>query len=151
MADEETTTTTTEETATPVKEEKAELTGKFADLIKQIETLSALELSELVKALEDRFGVSASAPMMMAAAPAAGAAVEAEEEKTHYTLMLTEAGAQKIAVIKAIREVLPDLGLKEAKDLVDAAPKAVKENMPKAEAEEAKKKIETAGGKAELK
>lgn len=161
MADEETTTTTEETTvteevkteeATPAKEEKAELTGKFADLIKQIEGLSALELSELVKALEDRFGVSAAAPMMMAAAPAAGgAAAEAEEEKTHYTLMLTDAGAQKIAVIKAIREVLPDLGLKEAKDLVDAAPKAVKENMPKAEAEEAKKKIEAAGGKAELK
>jgi len=156
MADEETTTTTEEtpatEVAAPAKEEKAELTGKFADLIKQIEGLSALELSELVKALEDRFGVSAAAPMMMAAAPAAGgAAAEAEEEKTHYTLMLTDAGAQKIAVIKAIREVLPDLGLKEAKDLVDAAPKAVKENMPKVEAEEAKKKIEAAGGKAELK
>lgn len=127
--------------------------GKFKDLIKQIEELSALELSELVKALEERFGVSAAAPMMMAAgaAPAAGAPAEAAEEKTHYTVVLTETGAQKIAVIKAIREVLPDLGLKEAKDLVDAAPKTVKENLPKADAEAAKQKIEAAGGKVELK
>ena len=139
----------------PVKEEQAEKaapTGKFTELIKQIENLSALELSELVKALEERFGVSAAAPMMMAGAmPAAGGAAEAVEEKTHYTLVLADAGAQKIAVIKAIREIMPDLGLKEAKDLVDAAPKTVKENMPKADAEEAKKKIDAAGGKAELK
>jgi len=122
------------------------------EVIDFIANMTVLELSELIKELEEKFGVSAAAPMMMAAAPAAGgAAAEAEEEKTHYTLMLTDAGAQKIAVIKAIREVLPDLGLKEAKDLVDAAPKAVKENMPKVEAEEAKKKIEAAGGKAELK
>lgn len=138
------------------KEIKPGSTGKFKDLIDQIEKLSALELSELVKALEERFGVSAAAPMMMASAPAAGGAAgapaaEAAEEKTHYTLVLTEAGAQKIAVIKAIREVVPDLGLKEAKDLVDAAPKTIKENLPKAEAEEAKKKIEAAGGKVELK
>ena len=136
------------------KKEKAAPTGKFADLIKEIEHLSVLELSELVKALEDRFGVTAAAPMMMGAMPAgAGAAAPAEaaEEKTHYTLVLTEGGTQKIAVIKAIREILPDLGLKEAKDLVDGAPKTVKENMPKADAEEGKKKLEAAGGKAELK
>lgn len=176
MADEETTTTTeetvTEEApvaeATPAEEptvqaapevkeepkaEKATPTGKFAEVIKQIEGLTTLELAELVKALEERFGVSAAAPMMMAGAmPAAGGAVaEAAEEKTHYTLHLADAGSQKIAVIKAIREIMPDLGLKEAKDLVDAAPKTVKENMPKADAEEAKKKIDAAGGKAELK
>lgn len=166
---EETTETTTEEVATeaaaeapaaeekkaeePKVEAKAEPTGKFAELIKQIEGLSALELAELVKALEERFGVSAAAPMMMGAMPAAGGAAAAEpaEEKTHYTLVLADGGAQKIAVIKAIREILPDLGLKEAKDLVDGAPKTVKENMPKADAEEAKKKIDAAGGKAELK
>ncbi len=175
MAD-ETPTTTEETTETPVEEtaveaapaaeepkaeepkaepkaEKAAPSGKFADLIKEIESLSALDLSELVKALEERFGVSASMPMMMGAMPAAGgaAAPEAAEEKTHYTLVLTEGGAQKIAVIKAIREILPDLGLKEAKDLVDGAPKTVKENMPKADAEAAKGKLEAAGGKAELK
>lgn len=138
--------------AASVKEEKAAPSGKFADLIQQVESLSALELAELVKALEDRFGVSAAAPMMMAGAmPGAAAPAEAAEEKTHYTVHLTEAGSQKIAVIKAIREILPDLGLKEAKDLVDAAPKIIKENMPKADAEEAKKKLEAAGGKAELK
>lgn len=149
------------EAAVPAKEEKsvpstakAEPSGKFAELITRIEGLSALELAGLVKALEERFGVSAAAPMMMApmGAGAAGAPpAEAAEEKTHYTVVLTESGAQKIAVIKAIREILPDLGLKEAKDLVDGAPKTVKENLPKAEAEEAKKKIETAGGKVELK
>lgn len=143
-----------EETPAPLKEEKAAPSGKFANVITQIEGLSALELAELVKALEERFGVSAAAPMMMASAmpgAAAGAPAEAAEEKTHYTVHLTEAGSQKIAVIKAIREIVPDLGLKETKDLVDAAPKVVKENMPKAEAEEAKKKLEAAGGKAELK
>lgn len=144
--------------AAPAKEEKknepkGEPTGKFAELIKSIETLSALDLSELVKALEERFGVSAAAPMMMAGAgaPAGGAAAEAAEEKTHYSLVLADGGAQKIAVIKAVREIMPDLGLKEAKDLVDGAPKTIKENMPKADAEEAKKKLEAAGGKAELK
>ncbi len=134
------------------KEEKGEPTGKFADLIKQIETLSVLELSELVKALEDRFGVSAAAPMAMAAAPAAGGAAEAEDEgKAIYSIMLTDGGAQKIAVIKVVRELRPDLGLKQAKDLVDAAPKEVKANVPKDEAEAAKTKLEGAGAKVELK
>ncbi len=134
--------------------EKKELSGKFADLIKQIEQLSVLELSDLVKALEERFGVSAAAPMMaMGAMPAAGgaAAEAADEGKAIYSIHLTDAGAQKIAVIKAIREIRPDLGLKEAKDLVDAAPKEVKPNVPKDEAEEAKKKLEAAGAKVELK
>ncbi len=123
---------------------------KFEKLITEIEGLTTLELSELVKALEEKFGVSAAAPMMMAAgAPAATA--EAAEEKSSYTLVLADAGAQKIAVIKALREINQELGLKEAKDLADAAPKEVKKDMPKADAEEAKKKLEAAGAKVELK
>ena len=133
-------------------EVKTEVPEKFKSLVDSIDKLSALELSELVKVLEDRFGVSAAAPMMMGAMPAgagagAGAAVE---EKTDFTVELTDAGANKIAVIKVVREVTGK-GLKEAKDLVDGAPKPVKENVPKAEAEELKKKIEEAGGKAVLK
>lgn len=137
----------------PKKEEKKpEPSGKFKDLIKDIESLSVLELAELVKALEERFGVSAAAPVAMAGAPAAGGAPqEAAEEKSAYTIHLADAGAQKIAVIKAIREIRPELGLKEAKDLVDAAPKEVKANVAKADAEEAKKKLEAAGAKVELK
>jgi large subunit ribosomal protein L7/L12 len=131
-------------------EEKKEVPAKFQDLVGQIEKLSVLELSELVKVLEDKFGVSAAAPMMMSAGPAAGAGAAAAEEKTEFTVELTEAGANKINVIKVVREVT-GLGLKEAKDIVDAAPKAVKENIAKAEAEELKKKLEEAGGKVTLK
>ena len=110
-----------------------------------------MELAELVKDLEERFGVSAAAPMMVAGgAPAAGTAPQ-EEEKSSYTLVLADAGAQKIAVIKALREINQELGLKEAKDLADGAPKEVKKDMPKADAEEAKKKLEAAGAKVELK
>ena len=136
-----------------VKEEKKEPSGKFKDLIKQIEDLSVMELAELVKELEDRFGVSAAAPVAVAGAPAAGgdAGSDAAEEKSEFTIHLVDAGAQKIAVIKAVRAILPDLGLKEAKDLVDGAPKDVKKDMPKKEAEEAKKKLEEAGAKVELK
>lgn len=124
---------------------------KFADLVGQIEKLSVLELSELVKVLEEKFGVSAAAPMMMGAMPAAGAAAgAAAEEKSEFTVELTEAGANKINVIKVVREVT-GVGLKEAKDLVDGAPKPVKENVAKAEAEEMKKKLEEAGGKVTLK
>jgi len=149
---EETVETPAEETKAEAKtEEKGEPTGKFADLIKQIETLSVLELSELVKALEERFGVSAAAPMAMAAMPAAGAAEAEDEGKAMYTIMLTDGGAQKIAVIKVVRELRPDLGLKQAKDLVDAAPKEIKANVPKDEAEAAKTKLEGAGAKVELK
>ena len=123
---------------------------KFEKLIQEIEGLTTIELAELVKTLEEKFGVSAAAPMM--AAPAAGAAAApAEEEKSSYTLVLADAGAQKIAVIKALREINQELGLKEAKDLADAAPKEVKKDMPKADAEEAKKKLEAAGAKVELK
>jgi len=132
-------------------EDKKEPSGKFKDLIKQIEELSVLELADLVKELEERFGVSAAAPVAMAGAPAAGAVAPEVEEKSSYTVHLVDSGAQKIAVIKAIREIRQDLGLKEAKDLADAAPKDVKVDAPKAEAEEAKKKLEAAGAKVELK
>ena len=129
-----------------------EVPAKFAELVGQIEKLSVLELSELVKVLEDKFGVSAAAPMMMAAGPAAAgtAGGAAAEEQTEFTVELTEAGANKINVIKVVREVT-GVGLKEAKDLVDGAPKPVKENVAKAEAEEMKKKLEEAGGKVTLK
>jgi len=121
----------------------------FDSIVSEIEKLTALELSELVKTLEEKFGVSAAAPMMMAAAgPAAAGA--AAEEKTEFTVELTDAGANKINVIKVVREATAK-GLKEAKDLVDAAPKAIKENVAKAEAEELKKKLEEAGAKVTLK
>ncbi|MBX4187059.1 MAG: 50S ribosomal protein L7/L12 [Candidatus Doudnabacteria bacterium] len=123
--------------------------ANFDSIVSEIEKLTALELSELVKTLEEKFGVSASAPMMMAAGPAAAGAAAAEE-KTEFTVELTEAGANKINVIKVVREVTGK-GLKEAKDLVDAAPKPVKENIGKAEAEELKKKLEEAGAKVVLK
>ncbi|MBX4204885.1 MAG: 50S ribosomal protein L7/L12 [Candidatus Doudnabacteria bacterium] len=123
--------------------------ANFDSIVSEIEKLSVLELSELVKTLEDKFGVSASAPMMMAAGPAAGTATPAEE-KTEFTVELADAGANKINVIKVVREATGK-GLKEAKDLVDAAPKAIKENIGKAEAEELKKKLEEAGAKVTLK
>jgi large subunit ribosomal protein L7/L12 len=118
---------------------------KFKDIIEKIEKMSVLDLNELVKIFETKFGVSAQA---VAAAPAAGAVVA--EEKDSYTVELKEAGAQKIAVIKVVKEVL-GLGLKEAKDLVDAAPSVLKEGLKKDEADTLKKRIEEAGGKVELK
>jgi large subunit ribosomal protein L7/L12 len=126
-----------------------EVPAKFQALVESIEKMSVLDLSELVKVLEDKFGVSAAAPAMMMAAPAAGAAPAAEEKST-FTVELTSAGDNKINVIKVVRE-LTGLGLKEAKDIVDAAPKTVKENAAKAEAEDIKSKIEAAGGKVTLK
>lgn len=140
MADEETTAKAEETVSVP---------AKFTDLVSSIEKLSVLELSELVKVLEDKFGVSAAAPMMMGAAPAAGGA-GAAEEKDEFTVELTAAGESKINVIKVVREVT-GLGLKEAKDIVDGAPKAIKENMPKADAEALKKQLEEAGGTVVLK
>jgi large subunit ribosomal protein L7/L12 len=122
-------------------------------LISQLEQMTVLELNSLVKELEERWGVSAAAPVAMgAAAPAAGggAAAVAEEEKTEFDVILTDVGANKIQVIKAVRE-LTSLGLKEAKDVVDGAPKAVKEGVAKEEAEAAKAKLEEAGAKAEVK
>ncbi|MCX6751312.1 MAG: 50S ribosomal protein L7/L12 [Candidatus Nomurabacteria bacterium] len=121
--------------------------SKFDSFMKDLEGASVLELNELVKAIEEKFGVSATA--VAAVGPAAGAA-EAVEEKDAFTVVLASAGEQKIAVMKVVKEVL-GLGLKEAKDLVDAAPSTLKEGMKKAEADELKKKIEAAGGKIELK
>jgi large subunit ribosomal protein L7/L12 len=111
--------------------------------------MTVLELSELIKAMEEKFGVSAAAAVA-AAAPAAAAAAPAAEEQTEFTVMLTAIGDNKVNVIKAVREIT-GLGLKEAKDLVDGAPKAVKEGINKADAEAAKKKLDDAGGKAEIK
>jgi len=122
---------------------------KFKALVESIEKLTALELSELVKVFEEKFGVSAAAPMMVAGAAPAGA-VEEAEEKTSFNVELLESGANKINVIKVVREVTQK-GLKEAKDLVDGAPKMVKEGASKEEAEEIKKKLETAGAKVALK
>jgi large subunit ribosomal protein L7/L12 len=121
-------------------------------LIEAISSLSVIELSELVKALEEKFGVSAAAPVAVAAAPVAGGAATpvAGEEKSEFNIVLTSAGASKINVIKVVREVT-GVGLKEAKDLVDGAPKTVKENVAKAEAEEIKKKLTEAGAMVELK
>lgn len=129
-----------------------EVPEKFKKLVEEVEKMSVLDLSELVKVLEDKFGVSASAPAMMMAMPGAGAAggAPAAEEKSSFTVELAEAGGNKIAVIKAVKEIT-GLGLADAKALVDGAPKAVKENVAKAEAEEMKKKIEEAGGKVNLK
>ncbi len=122
---------------------------KFKALVEQVEKLSVLDLSELVKVLEDKFGVSASAPAMMMA-PAAAGAVAPAEEKTEFNVELTEVGANKINVIKAVKEIT-GLGLAEAKGLVDGAPKMIKEGVKKEEAEVMKKKIEEAGGKCTLK
>ncbi|MDR1951892.1 MAG: 50S ribosomal protein L7/L12 [Elusimicrobiota bacterium] len=119
-------------------------------LIEAISKLTVIELSELVKALEEKFGVSAAAPVAVSAAPAAGGAAAAAEEKDEFNVVLTNAGPNKINAIKVVREVT-GLGLKEAKDLVDGAPKTVKENIPKAEAEEIKKKFTEAGAVVELK
>jgi large subunit ribosomal protein L7/L12 len=131
--------------------EKTEISKKLNDIMKSIEEMSVLELSALVKAMEEKFGVTAAVPMaaLAAGAPAAGAA-PAEEEKSTFTVVLTDVGANKINVIKEIRAVTT-LGLKEAKDLADSAPKTVKENIPKEEAENVKKKLEAAGAKVELK
>ena len=126
-------------------------TAKLEDLIKSIETMSVLELADLVKALEEKFGVSANMPMMAAPGAAGGAAAPAAaEEKSAFTVMLVSCGANKIAVIKEVRTIT-SLGLKEAKDLVDAAPKAIKEGVSKDEAAEMKKKLEAAGATVELK
>jgi large subunit ribosomal protein L7/L12 len=117
-------------------------------IIESISKLSVLELAELVKALEEKFGVSST---MMAAPVASAAAEEPQEEKSAYNLVLTDAGANKIAVIKAVREINQALGLKEAKDLVESAPAEILKEVKKEEAEEAKKKMEAAGAKVELK
>src|SRR5437667_11838648 len=121
-----------------------------AEILDKIASMTVLELSELIKAMEEKFGVSAAAAVSVAAPAAAGAAAPAAEEQTEFTVMLASIGENKVNVIKAVRE-LTGLGLKEAKDLVDGAPKAVKEGINKADAEAAKKKLEDAGAKAEIK
>ena len=126
---------------------------KVLKLIEDVKVLTVLELSELVKALEEEFGVSAAAPMAVAAVPMAGAgavAVQEEEEKTEFEVVLKEVGAEKIKVIKVVRE-LTGLGLKEAKDLVDGAPKTVKENVPKDEAAQMEAKLKEVGATVEIK
>ena len=129
-----------------MEETKVEVPAKFKDIVSKIEEMSVLDLHELVKVLEAKFGVSAQA----AAAPAAAGAAEETEAKSAFTVELTASGEQKIAVMKVVKEVLA-LGLKEAKDLVDGAPSILKEGMKKEEADEFKKKIEEAGGKVTLK
>ena len=120
------------------------------EFLTALDSMSVMELNDLVKAIEEKFGVSAAAMAAPAAAGAGAGAAAAVEEKTEFTVQLMEAGAQKVGVIKAVREIT-GLGLKEAKDLVDGAPKPVKEGIAKADAEAAKKKLEEAGAKAALK
>ncbi len=138
-----------ETTEAPAEEKKAEPTGKVADIIATIEGMTVLEMADLVKALEDRFGVTAAAPVAMAAAPAA-AGGDAEEEKTEFDVILADTGEKKFQVVKVIRQ-MTDLGLKEAKELVDNPGQAIKKEVTKEEADEMKKKLEEAGAKVELK
>jgi len=143
-----------EETSSTAKatddKKEVEVPKKFKSLVEEIEKMSVLDLSELVKILEDKFGVSAAAPMMMGAMPAGGASEAAAEEKSSFDVELTATGDQKIAVIKAIRSFSP-LGLKEAKDLTDTNPSMVLEGADKEKAEEAKKALEEAGATVTLK
>jgi large subunit ribosomal protein L7/L12 len=137
------------------KEESKEVdTSKLSDTAKKIlenvEKMTVLELSELVKVLEEKFNVSAAAPMMMMGGPAAAGDAAAAEEKTEYNVILKAAGANKINVIKAVRTCNPELGLKEAKEVVDSAPKAVKEKVSKEDAEKMKATLEEAGATVEL-
>lgn len=136
---------------TEEKKETVEVPEKFQKLVGEIEKMSVLDLSELVKILEEKFGVSAAAPMMMAGvAPSGAEAGAAVEEKSEFDVEVTSSGASKINVIKTVRELI-GVGLKDAKDLVDAAPKVIKEKVAKAEAEEMKKKLEAAGATVTLK
>ena len=132
------------------KEAGAKLEGKAAEFVTWVQGISVLELSKLVKALEEALGVSAAAPMAVAAVAGGAAAAAPAEEKTEFTVILASAGAQKIQVIKEVRAIT-SLGLKEAKDLVDGAPKPVKEGIAKADAEALKKQLEDAGAKVEVK
>ncbi len=128
---------------------------KLEKILQEIESLTLLEVAELVKTMQERWGVSAAAPVAVAAAPtaaapAAAAAAPAVEEKTEFTVVLKDGGPKKIQVIKVVRELIPGLGLKEAKDLVESAPKPILENVPKDQAEAAKQKLEEAGAVVEL-
>ena len=132
------------------EEKKVEVSQEMDKFISYIENLTVLELSKLIKALEERLGVTAAAPVAVAAAPAAAAAAPAAEEKTEFNVILTSFGDKKINVIKEVRAIT-GLGLKDAKDLVEALPKPIKEGVAKEEAEKIKKQLETAGAKVELK
>jgi len=125
--------------------------SKLEKIVEDLSSLTVLEAAELAKMLEEKWGVSAAAPVAVAAPAAGGAAAAPVEAQTEFTVILKDAGDKKINVIKVVREVVPSLGLKEAKDLVEAAPKAVKESVSKEEAETIKKKLEEAGAKVELK
>jgi large subunit ribosomal protein L7/L12 len=131
------------------KTDKVEVPKEFAPIVEHLDKMSALQISKFVKFLEEYWGVSAAAPAVAMAAPAGGEATEAAEEKSEYDVILKDAGAQKVAVIKAVKEIT-GLGLGEAKAIVDSAPKAVKEKVSKDEAEEAKKALEAAGAVVEL-
>ena len=146
---EETKTAASAQSSSEPKEEKVEVPAKFKKMVEEIEQMSVLDLNELVKVFEAKFGVSATA-VATAPALAGGEAGGAKEEKSTFTVELTDGGAAKIAVIKVVKEVL-NLGLKDAKDKVDAAPVVIAENMKKEEAEALKQAIETAGGKVNLK
>jgi|AntRauTorcE11897_2_1112592.scaffolds.fasta_scaffold08223_2 large subunit ribosomal protein L7/L12 len=139
---------TTEEKKEETKE--VEVPEKFQKLVSEIEQMTVLDLAEFVKILEEKFGVSAAAPQMMMPGGAADGAEEAKEEKTEFDVELSDAGSTKIAVIKAVRAIT-EMGLKDAKDLVDGAPKVIKEAAKKEEADDIKAKIEEAGGKVTLK
>lgn len=139
-----------ETTTTTVAEETVEVPAKFQELVSKIEEMSVLDLADLVKVLEKKFGVSASAPAMMMAAGQAGAGAAVVEEKTSFDVELTAAGDNKIGAIKAVRAIT-GLGLKEAKDLVDGAPKMVKEGLSKEQAEAVKKQLEEAGATVAIK
>jgi len=136
---------------TSAKASAGEKDSKFEKLITEIEKLSVKDLAELVKELEDRFGVSAAAPVAMAAAPAGDEQAQEEEQSALVDIVITDSGAKKIEVIKAIREINQEIGLKEAKDMTDNVPAEVAKEVKREEAEEMKKKLETAGAKVELK
>lgn len=140
----------TDKPVAPDKAAKAKKSASIEEVMNSIKKMTVLELAELVKALEAEFGVSAAAPVAVAAAPTAAAAAPEAEEQTEFSVILKEIGANKISVIKAVRE-LTTLGLKESKDLVEGAPKPVKEGVSKEEAAAAKQKLEAAGAKAEIK
>lgn len=139
-----------EETQNAEEKKAVEVPAKFKEIVEKIETMSVLDLSELVKVLEEKFGVSAAAPMMMAGAMPAGDGAEVAEEKTSFNVELTSTGGNKIAVIKVIKEVT-EMGLQDAKKIADSAPAMVKEDVPKEQAEEIKKKLEEAGAGVTLK
>lgn len=150
MAEEKNEAVEAAEPAAAPKEKKAAPSKSIQQIIEAIEKMTVLEMADLVKELEERFGVTAAAPVAMAAVPAAGSAEGAADEKTEWDVVLAETGEKKFQVVKVIRQVT-DLGLKEAKDLVDNPGQAVKKGVTKDEADEVKKKLEEAGAKVELK